>query len=197
MSARKLSLLAAGSAQAQRLAPSQETMLAHLRRAAELDRFGIVAHVLAVRDGCTPAQCGAFAMLHDPSRVRANMAERTYASLVNRHAVAWVPAADRAVAARSPAGGPDAPAAGPVAAAKPPSNLFFPSSSSIPAVSIMNAEPPAAPEPPATTAAAETSHACHTAAQAAARANAPARRQRRRPPGARYRWRRAANSPTS
>ena len=137
----QLSLLAAGSAQA-------------LRRAAELDRFGIVAHVLAVRDGCTPAQCGAFAMLHDPSRVRANMAERTYASLVNRHAVAWVPAADRAVAARSPAGGPDAPAAGPVAAAKPPSNLFFPSSSSIPAVSIMSAEPPA--HPPATTGAAET-----------------------------------------
>jgi hypothetical protein len=160
----QLSLLAAGSAQA-RLEPSQEATLAHLRRAAELDRFGIVAHVLAVRDGCTPAQCGAFAMLHDPSRVRANMAERTYASLVNRHAVAWVPAADRAVAAHSPAVGPEAPAAGPVAAAKPPSNLFFPSSSSIPAVSIMSAEPPA--------------HA-----PAAARASAPARRQRRRPPGA-------------
>jgi hypothetical protein len=153
----QLSLLAAGSAQA-RLEPSQEATLAHLRRAAELDRFGIVAHVLAVRDGCTPAQCGAFAMLHDPSRVRANMAERTYASLVNRHAVAWVPAADRAVAAHSPAVGPEAPAAGPVAAAKPPSNLFFPSSSSIPAVSIMSAEPPAhAPaHPPATTGAAET-----------------------------------------
>jgi hypothetical protein len=150
----QLSLLAAGSAQAQRLEPSQETMLAHLRRTAEFDRFGIVAHVLAVRDGCTPAQCGAFALLHDPSRVRANMAERTYASLVNRHAVAWVPAADRAVAAHSPARGPDVPAAGPVAAAKPPSNLFFPSSSSIPAVSIMSAEPPA--HPPATTGAAET-----------------------------------------
>jgi hypothetical protein len=150
----QLSLLAAGSARAQRLAPSQETMLAHLRRAAELDRFGIVAHVLAVRDGCTPAQCGAFALLRDPSRVRTNLAERTYASLVSRHAVAWVPAADRAVAAHPPAAGPDAPAAGPVAAARPPSNLFFPSSSSIPAVSIMSAEPPA--HPPATTGAAET-----------------------------------------
>ena len=154
----QLSLLAAGSAQAQRLDPSQETMLAHLRRAAELDRFGIVAHVLAVRDGCTPGRCNAFALLQDASRVRANMAERTYASLVNRHAVACVPAADRAVAAHSPAGAPDTPAAGPVAAAKPPSNLFFPSSSSIPAVSIMSAEPTAHPpaHPPATTGAAET-----------------------------------------
>ncbi len=150
----QLSLLAAGHAQAHRLDPSQETMLAHLRRAAELDRFGIVAHVLAVRDGCTPGRCSAFALLQDASRVRANMAERTYASLVNRHAVAWATAADRAVAAHSPTVGPDAPAAGPVAAAKPPSNLFFPSSSSIPAVSIMSAEPTA--QPPATTGAADT-----------------------------------------
>src|SRR5712691_2759030 len=150
----QLSLLVAGSAQAHRLDPSQETMLAHLRRAAELDRFGIVAHVLAVRDGCTPGRCSAFALLHDASRVRANMAERTYASFVGRHAVAWASGADRPVAAHSPAVGPEAPAAGPVAAAKPPSNLFFPSSSSIPAVSIMSAEPTA--QPPATTGAADT-----------------------------------------
>jgi hypothetical protein len=146
----QLSLLAAGHAQAHRLDPGRETMLAHLRRAAERDRFGIVAHVLAVRDGCTPSRCNAFALLHDASRVRANMVERTYVSLVSRHAVAWVPSADRAVAAHSPAVAPEAPAAAPVAAAKPPSNLFFPSSSSIPAVSIMSAEPAA--HPPARTA---------------------------------------------
>jgi hypothetical protein len=150
----QLSLLAAGSAQAHRLDQRQETMLVHLRRTAELDRFGIVAQVLALRDGCTPGQCRAFALLHDASRVRANMVERTYASLVNRHAAAWALGAERPVAAHSPAGAPDTPPAGPVAAAKPPSNLFFPSSSSIPPVSIMSAEPAA--QPPATTGTADT-----------------------------------------
>src|SRR5262249_5846390 len=34
--------------------------IVNLRWALEADRFGIVAHVLATRDGCTARQCGAF-----------------------------------------------------------------------------------------------------------------------------------------
>jgi len=137
--AAQLSLLAAGHEHARRGDRGYESTLANLRRSVELDRFGIVAHVLAVRDGCTPEQCGAFALLHDTSRVSVNMAGRTYDTLVNRHVAGWPSAGNRPVAANAPGSVAEAPAAAP--AAKVPNNLFFPSSSSIPAVSIMNAEP--------------------------------------------------------
>jgi hypothetical protein len=129
---------------------SHERMLANLRRAAELDRFGIVAHVLAVGHGCTPEQCAAFALLHDAHRVSLNMAGRTYDAIVNRHAAAWPAAGSPAVAGNAPPAVAEAPAGAPLAGAplagaKLPNNLFLPSSSSIPAVSIMNAEPTASP----------------------------------------------------
>src|SRR5262249_35069860 len=38
---------------------------ANARRALELDRYGIAAHVLAVRDGCTTERCAAFNMFQD------------------------------------------------------------------------------------------------------------------------------------
>jgi hypothetical protein len=68
-------LLAAGNERARR---GDQSTLANLRRSVELDRFGIVAHVLVMRDGCTPAQCDAFALMHDASRVSLNMAGHTY-----------------------------------------------------------------------------------------------------------------------
>ena len=43
------------------------------RRAIELDRYGIAAHVLAVRDGCVAERCAAFDMLQDTSALRANL----------------------------------------------------------------------------------------------------------------------------
>jgi hypothetical protein len=146
----QLSLLAAGSQQLRRGDRSHERMLANLRRAAELDRFGIVAHVLAVGHGCTPEQCAAFALLHDAHRVSLNMAGRTYDAIVNRHAAAWPAAGSPAVAGNAPPAVAEAPAGAPLAGAplagaKLPNNLFLPSSSSIPAVSIMNAEPGASP----------------------------------------------------
>jgi hypothetical protein len=120
-----------------------------LRRALEADRFGIVAHVLAVRDGCVPDQCSAFAWLRDTSRINVNLAERPFEARVKTYAASWP-----AVGGRGVASAPPSPA--PSAAAKVPNNLYFPSATSIPPVNIMTAEPPPAQRPPQdTTGAAE------------------------------------------
>src|SRR5262245_10627483 len=42
-----------------------ESMVAAVRRPVEADRYGLVAQVLATRDGCTIDQCPALAVLHD------------------------------------------------------------------------------------------------------------------------------------
>ena len=47
-----------------------------LRHSAELDRYGIVAHVLAARDACSADHCPIFALLNDASRVSTNLAEQ-------------------------------------------------------------------------------------------------------------------------
>jgi hypothetical protein len=136
--AAQLSLVASGADQARRGGTSPG--IATLRRAVETDRFGIVAHVLAVRDRCTPTECGAFFLLQDASRIRANLAGQTFESQVKRHMANW-PATDGPLVAANPAS--TAPSPAPVAATRTPNNLYFPSSASIPPVNIMTAEPPA------------------------------------------------------
>ncbi len=64
-------------------------IFAAARRAIELDRFGIAAHVLARRDGCTAAQCAAFAWLGDTSVLKANMKAQVFDQYVSRHSPAW------------------------------------------------------------------------------------------------------------
>lgn len=141
-----------------------------LRRAIEADRFGIAAHVLALRDGCTADRCGAFALLQDTSRISANLVERPFDAQVKRYAAAWPAAGSKPVASNVP---PAAPAPAPTAATKPPGNLYFPSASSIPPVNIMTAEP--APAPPYdTTGTGETGSAPRKGAPAAAQARPPA-----------------------
>jgi len=121
-----------------------------LRRALEADRFGSVAHVLAVRDGCAPDQCSAFAWLAATSRIKVNLAERPFDARINTYAASWQAAGGRALASTPPSPAPSA-------AAKVPNNLYFPSATSIPPVNIMTAEPPPAQRPPqATTGAAES-----------------------------------------
>ena len=146
--AAQLSLLAS----ARELGRHGETapgMLA-LRRALEADRFGVVAHVLAVRDGCAPDQCSAFAWLGDTSRIKVNLAEHPFDARINTYAASWPAAGGRALASTPPSPAPSA-------AAKVPNNLYFPSATSIPPVNIMTAEPPPAQRPPqATTGAAES-----------------------------------------
>src|SRR5262245_5508343 len=73
--AAQLSLLSWAGERARRAGPSSprsstlSARTAQLRRAIEADRFGIAAHVLAVREGCTADRCGAFALLQDTQRI--------------------------------------------------------------------------------------------------------------------------------
>jgi hypothetical protein len=140
--AARLALLADVAALA-RSEPAVLEGFAATRRAIELDRYGIAAHVLAIRDGCTAEQCAAFAWLRDTAVIKANLKAQTYDQYVSRYAAAWtrdpgnqVPVAGSAAPAPV-AIAPEAPTGVPVS-----SKYDFPSAASIPPVSIMNAEPP-------------------------------------------------------
>jgi hypothetical protein len=150
----QLSLLAEASEFERRSGANYESALGGLRRALETDRFGIVAHVLADRDGCTESLCAAFGLLRDTSRVSDNLGGHKYESYVLQHSAEWPQSALPPVAANSASpSGQVAPLASsaPAASAKgTPNGLYFPSSASIPPVSIMNAEPPG-PQPQAAT----------------------------------------------
>ncbi len=66
-----------------------DSVLPSLRRALEADRFGFVAHALAIRDGCTSSRCEALALLRDPERVRANLSEQTFDRYLDRYLPLW------------------------------------------------------------------------------------------------------------
>ena len=125
--------------------------LADLRRAAELDRYGIAAHVLATRDGCTAVKCEALAMFHDTTALKANLKAQAFAAYVARYAPHWGKPAETPPVAAAPQAAPPAPVAAVTPAEQPhdtqgtarpvESRWTFPSADSIPAVSIMTAEP--------------------------------------------------------
>jgi hypothetical protein len=142
--AARLTLLSDGLAFARHSDPDFAVSLAGLRRAIELDRFGIAAHVLAVRDGCTAERCNAFALLGDTNVIKSNLKAQVFDQYVSRYAASWnknaatAPVADRLPGAMAPVAIlPEAPAKAPV-----PDKYDLPSSASIPPVSIMNPEPP-------------------------------------------------------
>ena len=159
----QLSLLWDFTDHARRARSGEPLAIINLRRSIEGDRFGLVAQVLTVRDGCIPNDCLALASLHDSSRIGANLADGAFDYFVARHVGEWPAGGTRAPAgavvassSRAPPAGPalagsSSVAATPVAAIPagttrtagrtPPNELFFPSSSSIPAVNIMNTEP--------------------------------------------------------
>ena len=179
--ATQLALLADAADFVSRGNPGYEPSLAQLRRALEADRYGLVAHVLA-RQGCTADQCSAFESLTDTTRISANLASRTYNSYVQRHATVWPaiapsPVANLPAAPPAFAASPALPAATSayVAPRVPGPNVFFPSSNSIPPVSIMTSEP-SSPESETTGAA--------TGTPAAKRAPAPPRRPAQSAPSA-------------
>jgi hypothetical protein len=121
---------------------------ASTQRALELDRYGLAAHVLAVRDGCTAEHCPAFAWLHDSAALKGNLRAEAFDSYVARYAAAWNADKPAPVASvPAPAEVATAPAAsGP----RPVSSKYdFPSAASIPPVSIMNPEPPPPKDPAA------------------------------------------------
>jgi hypothetical protein len=138
--AARLALLADGLSYAGRGDPAFVATLAGLRRTVELDRFGIVAHVLATRDGCTADTCPAFVLMRDVSALKANLKARAFDAYVARYAAAWTAELKPLVAEKSaePMAPPQASAPAPPMA----SRYNFPSAASIPPVSIMNAEPP-------------------------------------------------------
>jgi len=133
----RLSLLADAHEYTSRRDQSYESAIAGLRRTIGADRYGLASQVLAVRDGCTADACDAFGLVYDDKKLRANMKDRLFDATVARYAVNW-PSRTRPLASTggsTPTGIP----AGP--------NVSFPSSQSIPPVSIMNSEPPQAAAP--------------------------------------------------
>ena len=122
------------------------------RRAIELDRFGLAAQVLATRYGCTADQCAAFAWLRDTAAVKGNLRAQAFNSYVAHYTAAWnktEPAEKSTPVASLPVPPPETPVIPGVPSGKPLSSKYdFPSAASIPAVSIMNAEPPPPKAPP-------------------------------------------------
>jgi hypothetical protein len=105
-----------------------------LRRSVGLDRYGLMAYVLAARDHCTPSDCAAYAALPDHTQIAVNMGDRVYEGLVSRYAPSWNAPAPVAALAPSPPIGK-------------PTNADFPTAASTPAVNIMTPEPGTAPPP--------------------------------------------------
>ncbi len=185
----QLSFLADASEYERRSGANYESALGALRHAIETDRFGIVAHVLADRDGCTPDRCSGFGLLRDTGQVSENLSERKYESTVLHHASEWLQSALSMVASNTntpapvpPPASPPAPAlnaaavASAAAAPSPktaPNGLFFPSSASIPPVSIMSAEP-TGPPPQADATAKPPAAAARRPASATQQARRPA-----------------------
>jgi hypothetical protein len=115
-----------------------EAVLLTLRRSLEADRFGFLAHVLAIRDGCTSQNCRALALLKDSSRVRSNLSAETLDHYLEHYQEVWAKTLDGSPEIAQLTGG-----SGPSNAAGPRRmvNIDFPSAASIPPVSIMNPEP--------------------------------------------------------
>jgi hypothetical protein len=137
--AARLSLLADMTTYTKRGGGNIDGALLPLRRALQSDRFGFVAHMLAMRDGCSSDNCQALALLQDPGKVRANLNGQTLDRYLDHYLTAWGQTPGVPVADATPTGAVSGdPAAPPRKSAL---NIDFPSADSIPAVSIMNPEP--------------------------------------------------------
>jgi hypothetical protein len=165
--ASRLTLLADTAAYIQRGGAHVDGVLLPLRRSLESDRFGFVAHTLAEREGCTSENCKALSLLRDPSRVRANLSDRTLDRYLNRYVTAWAQNSEAPVADAASVQAPVQPGA--QGQHKVLVDIDFPTASSIPAVSIMNPEP----KGPMTAAAAALTAGTDPNAQAASSAPPP------------------------
>lgn len=174
--AARLALLADMVVYTKRGGTNIDSALLPLRHSLEADRFGFVAHALAVRDGCTSDNCTALVLLHDPGRVRANLSGQTLDRYLDHYLTVWaqspdVPVAD-ATSSQSAMNQPSVPGQKKVAV-----DIDFPTAASIPAISIMNPEPKG---PVTATAPAAVAAGAATAdASAAAAPSPPAKRPRK------------------
>ena len=146
--AAQIGVLADALAAAQASDTRYDTIIGSARRGLETDRYGIVAHVLLQEDNCSANQCEILNLLSDANRVRSNLRDKPFNTLVAKYAPSWAnarlgpPLADLSRAL--PATGPGAPSGVPVS-----SKYEFPSSSSIPPVNIMGSETAPASAPSA------------------------------------------------
>ncbi len=156
----RLSLLVSSVALADR-DPTYKPVAERLRRGLEVDRYGLVAHVLTTR-GCGGADCPELRLLRDSARVVANMKSRLFEASIGAHALAWPASGSGPTASATPSAAMPAPAPQattgvgmrtPALSSMPPTSgtpgsakFDFPSATSIPPVSIMNAEPGAPPD---------------------------------------------------
>jgi len=136
----RLSLLADAHEFQARRDQTYETQLGSLRRTIAADRYGLASQVLAARDGCTADACEAFSFVYDDKKLRANMRDRLFDITIARYAANW-PTRTRPIASTTPS----SPVTSSTPITPPGPNVQFPSSQSIPPVSIMTAEPPPAP----------------------------------------------------
>jgi hypothetical protein len=142
----QIALLDDGTAYAQRGDAGYVAELAPLRTALELDRFGLVAQVLKEREACTADRCDTLTRFRDSTRVLGNLRDQTFEEQVKKYTAIWnAPRpAEGVVAAAGPPVALPAAASGPGTVAP---RYDFPSSKSIPPVSIMAPEAPAPREP--------------------------------------------------
>jgi hypothetical protein len=85
----QIELLNDGTAYAGRGDAGYAAEFTPLRTAIELDRFGLVAHVLRDREGCTVEHCDALARLRDSTRVLANLRDHTFEEQVKKYTAIW------------------------------------------------------------------------------------------------------------
>jgi hypothetical protein len=179
--AARLALLADGLDYAERVDKRYALQLEGIRRALEADRFGLVAHVLKNREGCTIDLCPAFALFRERTKVAANLIGDPFEGIVVRYAAGWEERTLTATGTAAPVSSglaqmPASPATAQTPTTNPPrlsSRWDFPSSKTIPPVSIMDPEPAGPAPKPAQDAAAATPKPARTAQPAAPRASHP------------------------
>src|SRR6266849_1603399 len=88
----QVSLLASARKHAQASGLNYSKLMTPLRRTIEADRFGMVAHLFAMH-GCGSGACDLIALLQDPTRVKANLADNTFGSNLKAHMAEWQNAA--------------------------------------------------------------------------------------------------------
>jgi hypothetical protein len=162
----RLALLADMVAYTNRGGATIDSTLLPLRHALEADRFGFVAHALAVGDGCTSDNCKALALLHDPSHVRANLSGQTLDRYLDHYATVWAQSPEVPVADATSSQSTALNQSGAPGQKKVTVDIDFPTADSIPPISIMNPEP----KGPVTA----TAPAAVAAGAATAQANMPA-----------------------
>jgi hypothetical protein len=141
-----------------------DNALLPLRRSLEADPFGLLAHVLALRDGCTGQNCKALALLHDPSRVRTNLIAKTLDHYLEHYREAWAESPDVPVAEATEAQPTSTAQLNAAGQRKVTVDIDFPTASSIPPISIMNPEPKSPVVPGVATGAAANTNAAMPAA---------------------------------